>query len=241
LRDGFDLGMAHSILTSKLRQTRSTDDFLHLSSILTMMLSRKAGAMAQWNIELTLSCVSMISLDSSISLEIRSSSRTYHCLCRMVEVIAKRHRLRLDGHFHLLGGTLEALLTYLITQPHKCGDISWAQQPKRFSRLLELICEPSVASVTRNQKTALSSATDASKRSAGQYMYLVLMTYIKLQLEHNVPHTMREALEPGVFAIMAITTDEMRNLMNDAMDVGGRAIFKEMYRRWRQFGKWKGV
>jgi nucleolar pre-ribosomal-associated protein 2 len=72
-------------------------------------------------------------------------------------------------------------------------------------------------------------------------MYLVVMLYIKLQLEVPVPRTVTEVLEPGMFAIMDITTPESRRLMNDAMDAGGRAVMKEIYKRYLRFGKWSGI
>ena len=212
-----------------------------------MLLDDKSSSMSQWNIETTLAGVSKICLDKTVEPSVLSSPRTYITLCRLVEIIIKRHRVRLEGHFHLLIMTLQALLTHLIVQRRvssKMADAAHAdktEHAKRFSRLLELVCEPSVASVTRAQRNVLNSATEAAKRSAGQHMYLVLMAYIKLQLEHNVPVGVREALEPGVFSILGITTDEGRAIMSDAMDSSGRAIFREVYRQWQRFGKWKGV
>lgn len=72
-------------------------------------------------------------------------------------------------------------------------------------------------------------------------MYLVLMSYIKLQLEGNVPHHISEAIKPGVFAILDITTPQQRRIMNDALDVSGRAILKELYNQYLKFGKWSGI
>lgn len=72
-------------------------------------------------------------------------------------------------------------------------------------------------------------------------MYLVLIAYVKLQLEHAVPRVAREALQPGMYSILDITTQEGRRILNEAVDGSGRAIFKDMYRRYVRFGKWSGI
>lgn len=210
--------------------------------------------MKQWNTELTLSVVSALcSKNSQVTGSIKSSPKTYRWLCRLVEITIKRHRLRLEGHFHLLITTLQALLRHLIVQPSPSAsnqtptidnnDFSLHEsQAKLFSRLLTLVCEPSVASVTRGQPTGqLDSATDAAKRSAGQHMYMVLIAYVRLQLEHAVPRVVREALQPGMYSILDITTQEGRRIINEAVDGSGRAIFKDMYKRYVRFGKWSGI
>ena len=118
----------------------------------------------------------------------------------------------------------------------------WERHAKRFARLLTLVCEPTVGSVTRSQaRSALDSEKDRAKRYAGQHMYLVLMQYVRLQLEHAVPHGVREALEPGVYSVMDVTTQDTLRVMNDGMDPSGRVIFKEMYKQYQKFGKWTGV
>lgn len=86
-------------------------------------------------------------------------------------------------------------------------------------------------------------------------MYLVLMQYIRLQLSSKlpggtIPHKVREALEPGVYAILDITTRDGLRIMNDGMDsggayggggAGGRVVLREMYKGYERFGKWSGV
>lgn len=72
-------------------------------------------------------------------------------------------------------------------------------------------------------------------------MYLVMMQYVKLQLEADVPRRVREALEPAMNSIFDITPPEVRKILNDAMDGSGRAIVKEMFKSYTKFGKWSGV
>lgn len=252
------------MLANRLPKSGSAAEFVLISQTLELLLDKKAGAMKQWNTELTLSTVSTICASPPRAAEaVRASPRTYIWLCRLVEVVIKRHRLRLEGHFHLLVTALQALLRLLVvpwasppaTPPPQDSTATAAgpSAPGRgqpaaaaaaavFARLLTLVCEPSAASVTRGQAPgALDSAVDAAKRSAGQHMYLVLMLYIKLQLERPVPRAAREALRPGVYAILDITPPEGRRIVNEAVDGSGRAIFRDMYRQYDRFGKWSGV
>lgn len=212
--------------------------------------------MTQWNIELTLSTVSTLSSEATTHAVISSTPKSYEALCRLLQVIIRRHRLRLDGHFHLLVTVLQSLLRQLIAHPYTATPTSWTgglikdpsaiprweKHAKAYARLLTMVCEPSAASVSRgHHQTSLDSATDAAKRTAGQHMYLVLMLYIKLQLEQNVPHDVREAMEPGVFSVLDVTSPEGRRMMNDALDPSGRAIMKDMYKQYLKFGKWSGI
>lgn len=240
--DRADMAEVHSVLASRLVRSQSSSDFALIAQTIYTLLDKKAGVMKQWNTEVTLSTVSTISAGGLQNARThQASAKTYDWLCRITEVIIKRHRLRLEGHFHLLTTALQSLLRLLLV-PATSSSPTPEKQAKLFTRLLTLVCEPSVASVTRGQQPGtLDSAVDAAKRSAGQHMYLVLMSYIKLQLEHPISRAVREALEPGVYAILDITNEQGRRILNEAVDGSGRAIFKEMYRRYMKFGKWSGV
>jgi len=194
--------------------------------------------MTQWNIELTLSTVTAI---CSKPTEIAPGwPKSYHWLCQFTGAVIRRHRIRLDGHFHILITALQALLRQLLSR--QGGEFKEAHS-KLFSRLLTLVCQPTDSSVARSQtgKSGLDSEKDKAKRYAGQYMYLVLMQYIRLQLEYPVTHEVRAALEPGIYSILDITTQDGLRLMNDAMDPSGRVILKELYRQYQKFGKWSGI
>lgn len=236
------------MLTSRLPKSRKWAEFSVIAKTIEMVLEKKP--MKQWNIEATLSTVSTIcSVGPTMTEDPHTSTKAYPWLCSLVEVIIKRHRHRLEGHFHLLITALQSLLRLLIipwpqtTAASPANPSSDEQaQAARFSRLLTLTCEPSVASVTRGQAPgALDSAPDAAKKSAAQHMYLVLVLYVKLQLERAVPRAVRAALDPGVYSVLDITTPEGRRVINEAVDASGRAIFRDMYKQYVRFGKWNGV
>lgn len=115
-----------------------------------------------------------------------------------------------------------------------------AKHAEAFTRLVTLICDPSVSSVTRSQHNNLTSATDKAKRMAGQHMQYLLTLYVKLQLEMKMLPEVREKMVPGIYAIFDTTTPELRRAINDGLDSSGRAVFGTLYRDYSKFGKWKG-
>lgn len=244
--DGYGLGNAHSELTSSLLSIKNSDPSVatRVCRTLCMILEKRPQGITQWNIEHTLSTVCDL-----VSPERASQAPVvpYAWLCRLVEVIIKKHRLRLEGHSHLLLAVMQALLRNLILS-QVVGDAAKDHQAFQeskahlYARLVTLICEPTAGAVSRSQhQNALDSATDVAKRSAGRYMYLILMQYVKLQLEADVPRPVREALEPAINSMFDVTPPEVRKILNDAMDGSGRAILREMYKRYTKFGKWSGV
>ncbi|RSL99731.1 hypothetical protein CEP52_009539 [Fusarium oligoseptatum] len=238
---GFDLATAHSELTSTLLTLESQSVCVRICRVLQTLLEKKPQSMTQWNIELVLNTVCELS-----SSERAGDERVpFGWLCKLVEVIIKKHRLRLEGHHHILLSVMQALIRNLITSQGATDPLGQAMHETKahlYARLVTLICEPTAGAVSRSQhQNALDSATDAAKRSAGRHMYLVLMQYVKLQLEADVPRSVREALEPAMNSIFDITPPEVRKILNDAMDGSGRAILREMFKRYTKFGKWSGV
>ncbi|KAF4457454.1 Nucleolar pre-ribosomal-associated protein 2 [Fusarium austroafricanum] len=243
---GFDLAAAHSELTSTLLTLKSQSVCTRVCRILCALLEKKPQSMSQWNIELVLNTISGLSLSTkAFDEQIPNEGVPFALLCNLMEAIIKKHRLRLEGHHHLLLSTMQALLRNLIINHNTTdalGQTSHETKAHRYARLVTLICEPTAGAVSRSQhQSALDSATDAAKRSAGRHMYLVMMQYVKLQLEADVPRQVREALEPAMNSIFDITPPEVRKILNDAMDGSGRAIVKEMFKSYTKFGKWSGV
>ncbi|PNH34853.1 hypothetical protein VD0002_g5480 [Verticillium dahliae] len=239
----FDLATAHSKLTARLARTTSARAFCRTADVVRLLLDQRGTWMTQWNIETTLGAVSVVASGKG-GVGVSSSPRVYEALCSVVSVVIRRHRLRLEDHYHMLLSTLEALLRALVHDASRGAAAATlgSRHATLYGRLVTLVTEPSVASVSRGQHVgALDSATDAAKKTAGRHVYLVLMQYVKLQLEVDVPHGVREALEPGMHSIFDVTPSEVRKILNDAMDASGRAILRDMFKRYTQFGKWSGV
>ncbi|KAJ6789883.1 hypothetical protein PWT90_04270 [Aphanocladium album] len=237
--DGYDLAAAYSEIVTVLSKAPAPGN-VNLCRTLYTLLEKKPQAVSQWDVEATLSTV----CDLSPVQEFDQTPLPYTWLCKLTDVIIKKHRLRLEGHYHLLLTVLQTLLDRLVINEVGTGKSSVSQETKAhaYARLITLVCEPTAGAVSRTQhQSSLDSATDAAKRSAGRHMHLVLMQYVKLQLTENVPRPIREALEPAMNSIFDITPPEGRKILNDAMDASGRAILREMFKRYVKFGKWSGV
>ncbi|OTB08463.1 hypothetical protein M426DRAFT_184302 [Hypoxylon sp. CI-4A] len=251
-----DLAIIHRVLASRLNGVESLRHFKQMTEILTLLLDKHAYAMSQFNINVTLVIVATACSPQGPSISgTRTTGEIYDKLCKLVACVLKRLRFRLRGHFPTLLGTLQRLLTVLLTDPGSTTTSAvssqtcppWldarlkARHAERFTRLLTLICEPSAASVAHARSSGLDSATDAAKREAGQYMIAILEHYIKLQLEVAVPRDIKKALEPGAYSILDITSEGLRKVLNESLDANGRAIFRQMFADYKKFGKWSGV
>ncbi|KAK5629738.1 hypothetical protein RRF57_005453 [Xylaria bambusicola] len=258
IQGSLDLAQVHEHFTSHLSQSGSLLHFKHVSEIMLLLFDKHANAMTQYNVEATLT--SVVEICSARGPKIQGSKaagEVFSSLFKLVALIIKRHRLRLSGHFHILLLSLRALLNVLLADPISSKSTHRAAQSRhppwlltrlqprhgeRFARLLTLVCEPSAASVARTRtRSDLDSATDVAKRTAGQYMYLIIEVYIKLQLEVEVSRDMRKALEVGIFSVLDITSEGCRKALNESLDASGRAVFRTLFAEYRKFGKWKGV
>ncbi|KAI0165813.1 hypothetical protein GGR57DRAFT_448839 [Xylariaceae sp. FL1272] len=259
--EDLDLAKIHCQFVALLSQAPSLSHFHEITNITLLLLDKHGHAMSQLNIEATLSSVVEVCSQSGPKMQgPKTAGQIFANLFKLVALIIKRHRLRLSGHFPILLTTLKALLNVLLADPSTTaserasrGSAQYQHPPwlhtrlqprhgERFTRLLTLICEPSAASVARSSaRSELDSARDVAKRAAGQYMYLIIEVYIKLQLEVEVSKEMRKALEVGVYSVLDITSEGRRRVINESLDAGGRAVFKALFAEYRKFGKWKGV
>jgi nucleolar pre-ribosomal-associated protein 2 len=213
--------------------------------------------MSQWNIDNTLGSISIMCSQDASHLRPTRSGTIFQHLCQLLNTLLTTHRLKLEGHFHLVVQTMQALLRCFFTPlAHSVSKVSklfapppWLASPKHqltashavsFTRLITLICDPSVSSVTRSKNNNLTSATDKAKRMAGQHMQFLLILYVQLQLEMKMLPQVREKMVPGLYAIFDTTTPEMRMMIGDALDSSGRSVFGTLFRDYQKFGKWKG-
>ncbi|KAI0416220.1 Urb2/Npa2 family-domain-containing protein [Xylaria grammica] len=255
---GLNFAQVHEHFTSLLSLAGTLPHFKQISETMLFLLDKHANAMTQYNIEATLT--SVVEVCSARGPKIhgpKAAGEIFAALFKLVALIIKRHRLRLGGHFHILLSAVRTLLTVLLADPSLSVSSRRSAQARyppwlltrlqprhaeRFARLLTLVCEPSAASVARSRsRSELDSATDVAKRVAGQYMYLIIEVYIKLQLEVEVSWEMRRALEVGIFSILDVTSEGCRKVLNESLDAGGRAVFRALFAEYRRFGKWKGV
>lgn len=112
-----------------------------------------------------------------------------------------------------------------------------------YARLLTRICDPSVSAVTRSVrhfKLDLSDETKKAQSIAGQHLPYLIMEYCDCRLKARISPEMKAALDPGLYAVLGVMSQEVMRTMNAGMDESRRAVFKVLYDDWSQFGRWKG-
>ncbi|KAH6672915.1 Urb2/Npa2 family-domain-containing protein [Halenospora varia] len=253
----FDLSFAYSALCGHLWKATDLRQFCLISETMELMLRTKGRSVSQWNIDSTLGSITIICSRNGPSLRSNNAGTIYLHLCHLMQAVLVSHRLKLQGHFHIVVQVMQTLLRCLFTPlPHSTTKTTkflvpppWLSSPKyqlgakhaaAYARLVTLICDPSVSSVTRSQHNNLNSATDKAKGMAAQHMQYVLTSYIKLQLEMRMAPEIREKMIPGLYAIFDTTNMEMRRMISDSLDASGRAVYGTLFRDYQKFGKWKG-
>lgn len=60
------------------------------------------------------------------------------------------------------------------------------------------------------------------------------MEYCVCRIKTKLTPEMKTALEPGLWAVLAVMTKEGMRTMNAALDEGGRAVWKAVYEDWKR-------
>jgi nucleolar pre-ribosomal-associated protein 2 len=215
-------------------------------------------SISQFNVDMTLGAISIICSRNGPRLNELRAGTIYSHMCWLLQAGLTHHRTKLQGHFHLVVQVMQSLLRCLFTPlPHSSTKADkafgapppWlvsrknglkARHAATYTRLVLMICDPTVSAVRGAQQNNLTSAKDKAKRMAGIHMQYVLISYIKLQLEMKMLPEIREKMVPGLYAIFDTTTPESRRMVSDSLDSSGRAIFGTLYKDWQRFGKWGG-
>ncbi|KAG9239698.1 Urb2/Npa2 family-domain-containing protein [Amylocarpus encephaloides] len=255
--DELNLSIVYTGICGKLWKSKELRQFCLTSETMEMMLRTKGRCLSQWDIDSTLGSIAIICSRNGPSLRPNRSGTIYLHLCHLMQAVFTSHWLKLQGHFHLVVQVMQTLLRCLfVPLPHSTTKITkfmapppWLSSPKHqltakhataYTRLITLICDPSVQSVTRSTHNNLTSAKAKAKGMAVVHMQYVLTTYIRLQLEMRMAPEIREKMIPGIYAIFDTTTPEVRKMINESLDSSGRSVFGTLYRDYVKFGKWKG-
>ncbi|RMD39395.1 hypothetical protein DV735_g5738, partial [Chaetothyriales sp. CBS 134920] len=111
----------------------------------------------------------------------------------------------------------------------------------KFSRLLSIICNPTVSAAKSSRKRNNNELNDEIKRVkavAGQHMQYLVMEYARCSLDGEIQVEVKEKLMPGMYIVLDAMGRDVMRAMNAAMDPSSRAIFKTLYDDWVRHGKW---
>lgn len=164
------------------------------------------------------------------------------------------HRKKLGGRYHLVIPALQHLLQCLFVPYEDVGqslhkaeeEMLYAgygeAQATAYAHLLTTLCDPTVSAVSRSRRTPrqeLNDETQKARRIAGQHLQYVVEEFCGCQLEGRLLPGMRTALNPGLWAIFDVMTQEVMRNLNAAMDPSSRSVFKALYDDYQRSGRWR--
>ena len=171
---------------------------------------------------------------------------TFTGLCRIFGTILTILRTKIGGRYHLLICALQSLLRCLFipftttTPSHEAPSAFTEIHAAAYARVLTTLCGPTVSSVTRSRyrsRPELNDETKKAKDIAGQHLPYVIMEYCDCQLKGRLLPDMKMALNQGLYAVLAVMSQEAMRTMNEAMNESARAIWKTLYEDYRRFGR----
>lgn len=213
-----------------------------------MLLQSHTRVISQWHIDELLAAITSKACNLGERTG-KNSGRLYIGLCRSFSTILSVHRAKIGGRYHLVVLALQALLRCLFI-PYKYSEavegetsVFGETHATAFGRLLSMICDPTVSSVTRTRNRSRLELNDETKKArsiAGQHLPYVIMEFCGCQLTGRLLPGMRAALNAGLYAVLAVISPDMMRTMNAAMASSSRSVFKALYDDYKRFGRWKG-
>lgn len=213
-----------------------------------MLLQSHTRVISQWHIDELLAAITSKGCNLG-ERTAKNSGRLYIGLCRSFSTILAVHRAKIGGRYHLVVLALQALLRCLFI-PYKYSEavegetsVFGETHATAFGRLLSMICDPTVSSVTRTRNRSRLELNDETKKArsiAGQHLPYVIMEFCGCQLTGRLLPGMRAALNAGLYAVLAVISPDMMRTMNAAMASSSRSVFKALYDDYQRFGRWKG-
>lgn len=170
-------------------------------------------------------------------------------LCRIFGTILIILRTKIGGRYHLVICALQSLLRCLFipftptNSSHEEPSSFTETHAATYARVLTTLCDPTVSSVTRSKyrlRPKLNDETKKAKDIAGQHLPYLIMEYCVCQLKGRLLPETKTALNPGLYAVLAVMSQEVMRTMNEAMDESARAVWKALYEDYRRFGRTGG-
>ena len=229
------------------RRTEFSECMLSMQCV-NVLFHHHPRVISQWHVDELLAAISVKASKLYTQRE-EDSGRLYIGLCRLFAVLLATHRTKIGGRYHLVVPALQALQRCLFI-PYKNdeageseGSVFGESHAAAYGRILSMICDPTVSSVTRRRNRSRLELNDETKKArsiAGQHLAYVMMDFCSCQLWGHLGSGMRVGLNAGLYAVLRAIEPDMLRTMNAAMDSNSRSVFKALYEEYRRVGKWKG-
>ncbi|KAI4720315.1 hypothetical protein E4T48_03493 [Aureobasidium sp. EXF-10727] len=235
-----------------------------LVACVTAVLREQPHLVTQYSVEMTIATVTTLASPSSPIKSVKQASLMFEGLCTIVQSLLQFHRPSLGGRFHLLVPLMQRLLSCLfLPSSRDAGTINRFKHPawldpttasltlkhaQKYSRLLENLCNPPQFNVAGRGGKApdLVDETRKARMHVAQHTPHILHYYCTLILNGKLGEGMRDALTPGMWAIIDVAeigADDSRGVkaLSSSMGNADRAVLRGIWEDWRRFGgAWKG-
>ena len=243
-----DLSRLLIVLCGGFSQRSDFSECMLSMQCVNVLFDHHPRVISQWHVDELLAAIGVKAYKLNTQTE-EGSGKFYIGLCRLFAVLLASHRAKIGGRYHLVVPALQALLRCLFI-PYKNdeagengGSVFGESHAAAYGRILSMICDPTVSSVTGRKKRSRLELNDERKKArsiAGQHLAYVMMEFCSCQLRGHLGSGMRAALNAGLYAVLGAIGPDMMRTMNAAMDSSSRSVFKALYDEYRKVGKWKG-
>ncbi|KAG9191235.1 hypothetical protein G6011_09323 [Alternaria panax] len=239
-----------------LAESPDFESFNTLLNCVDTILNDKPLLASQHSIECVYSMLVKVTSRSSPALSSQYAPEIFSRLCQTSRLTLLVHRGRLGGRFHLLLPLLQGLMFCLfIPNASRSGALpSWlrtitATEPVRltptnaaqFTRLLSTLCNPPQSSITKahqhhqsRKSKDLNDPIKAARDRASNFLYPLLASFCRYQLNGRLDQRVREKLMPGIWEVVGTASLHREGL--DAMFAGlGRSerdVWKGLWEQW---------
>ncbi|KAJ4362509.1 hypothetical protein N0V83_010603 [Neocucurbitaria cava] len=247
-----------------LADSADHESFNALLTCINTILNDKPSLASQHSIECVLSVLVKLTSRSSPALAPTHATAIYTRLCETSRLILLVHRGRLGGRFHLLLPLLQGLLFCLfIPNASRSGALpSWLRTPtgidpvrltpanaNQYSRLLSTLCNPPQSSITKahhyqaqtssraSKSKDLNDPVKAARERTSHFLYPLLASFCRFQLNGRLEAGVREKLMVGVYEVVG--TAGLHKEGVDAMFAGLGRSERDVWRG--VWGEWEGV
>ena len=243
-----DLSRLLVLLCKGLSQRNGFSECMLSMQGVNMLLQKHTRVISQWHIDELVAAITVKASNLGARTE-ANSGRVYIGLCKLFGTILAVHRAKIGGRYHLVVLALQALLRCLFI-PYESGEAVGSEasvlgetHAAAYGRILRMISDPSVSSVTRLRNRWRVEVNDETKKArsiAGQHLPYLMMEFCDCQLTGRLLPGMRAALNAGLYAVLAVISPTGMGTMNAAMGSSSRSVFKALYDDYKRVGKWKG-
>ena len=242
-----------------LAESPDHESFNALLNSMNTILNDKPSLASQYSIECVLSVLVKLTSRSSPALSPHHAPAIFSRLCETGRLILLVHRGRLGGRFHLLLPLLQGLLFCLfIPNASRSGALpTWLRtvtpsdpvrltpaNANQYSRLLSTLCNPPQSSITKahhyqssRKSKDLNDPVKAAREKASHFLYPLLASFCRFQLNGRLDAGVREKLMVGIWEV--IGTASLHKEALDAMFAGLGRSERDVWRGL--WGEWEGV